>query len=389
MKKILAVTLLLIAALAYGQGSQFDFLLNQQRNASGSLAGGTATFYAAGTLTPKAIYSDIGLTNLASNPYTLSSQGKAMVYGSGLYKVVVKDSNGVTQYTFDYVSVNSIGGFTASQTPVAGEIPILNSDKSLKVKTGSTTRTWMVDAGLTGIRLGSLDYNTSYLTGGAVILGAGYDPLGTSSVNSAKQTLDASGNLVVSVSTNSAASFTHYSTWTPGRGTTKLNGFSTYSTAGANRIPIPSSTGHLKWGWQPTFKGALVYVAAENLANNTITPFPYVLESYDTDNIHDNVTNNTRLTVPAGVTKIRLCYRAYFAANATGYRHIYVTSNVTPSYGLPIAVMNTNSASLPTVLQGCSMVMPVSAADYFELNAVQTSGGALLSNATFSMEIIE
>jgi hypothetical protein len=90
----------------------FDFLFNQMRNGSvGSLAAGSVTFYAAGTTTPKAVWLDrvmtLPTTGGITTPYTLTADGTASLFGYGLYKVIVKDSTGVTVYTYDNVEMLS------------------------------------------------------------------------------------------------------------------------------------------------------------------------------------------------------------------------------------------------------------------------------------------
>jgi len=58
------------------------------------------------------------------------------------------------------------------------------------------------------------------------------------------------------------------------------------------------------------FKGALVKPAADIIGANytTITAVPLDAETYDSGGWHDNSTNNTRLTVPAGVTKVKVTF---------------------------------------------------------------------------------
>lgn len=60
------------------------------------LAGGTVTFYIPGTTTPKDTYQDIDLTILNTNPVQLDAAGTAVIWGSGAYRQIVMDSNGVT-----------------------------------------------------------------------------------------------------------------------------------------------------------------------------------------------------------------------------------------------------------------------------------------------------
>lgn len=53
-------------------------------------------------------------------------------------------------------------------------------------------------------------------------------------------------------------------------------------------------------GGSATFSGALVKKALDQAAADytTITPIAFDEEVYDTDGYHDNVTNNSRLTIP-------------------------------------------------------------------------------------------
>ena len=58
------------------------------------LASGTVEFYIPGTTTPKDTWQNSAQTILNSNPVTLDSSGRAIIYGSGSYRQVVKDSLG-------------------------------------------------------------------------------------------------------------------------------------------------------------------------------------------------------------------------------------------------------------------------------------------------------
>lgn len=70
------------------------------------LNGGKVYFYIAGTSTLKDTYSDYALTTANTNPVILDSRGEAQIYGSGQYKVVVKDSSDNTIETMDNVTAS-------------------------------------------------------------------------------------------------------------------------------------------------------------------------------------------------------------------------------------------------------------------------------------------
>jgi len=80
----------------------------QAFDSSGSpLNGGKLYTYITGTTTNKATYSDAALTTPNANPVILDSRGEAEVYGSGVYKFLLKDSSDTTIWTIDpaYASV--------------------------------------------------------------------------------------------------------------------------------------------------------------------------------------------------------------------------------------------------------------------------------------------
>lgn len=70
-------------------------------NSGNPLSGGKIYFYSAGTSTPKNTYTDSTGGTPNANPVVLDSYGRAPIWGSGSYKVVVKDSSDVTISTDD------------------------------------------------------------------------------------------------------------------------------------------------------------------------------------------------------------------------------------------------------------------------------------------------
>ena len=146
------------------------------------------------------------------------------------------------------------------------------------------------------------------------------------------------------------------------------------------------------------FRGALAFLAASaSIPDSATTALVLADEIYDTDSIHDNAINPSRLTVPSGVTRVRLIGRASWNGNSTGFRRLSIHKGGLGNYGgVPINSELPISASVVHDMQVISPVLNVTSGDYFELYAYQTSGGALsvIGNATgistwFGMEIVE
>lgn len=143
-----------------------------------------------------------------------------------------------------------------------------------------------------------------------------------------------------------------------------------------------------------TFKGALLSKSAnQTLTTAVTTAVTFDGELYDTDGFHDNSTNNERLTIPAGVSIVKLAGNIRYASNTTGSRLLAIRKNGSIFIqGLPYARMH------PTVAESFEMNVStapvyVSAGDYFELVVSQNSGGDLDVNVSvtdwFSIEVIE
>lgn len=157
-----------------------------------------------------------------------------------------------------------------------------------------------------------------------------------------------------------------------------------------------TGTGTVNINGVPTqHRGALVWDTnpAQTLTTAVAAAINFDSEEYDTDSIHDNATNNTRLTVPTGVTKVRLTAQASFASNATGSREAKFQKNGLNFTGMCALEWDANATNVHHMTL-VSPVLVVVATDYFELELTQNSGGNLdtingANGVNFSMEIIE
>lgn len=81
------------------------------------LAGGLLYTYAAGTVTPLATYTDVGLTTPHANPIVLDAAGRpsAGIYQSAAsYKIVLKTAGGVTLWTQDNVAAIALSAISST-----------------------------------------------------------------------------------------------------------------------------------------------------------------------------------------------------------------------------------------------------------------------------------
>jgi len=145
-----------------------------------------------------------------------------------------------------------------------------------------------------------------------------------------------------------------------------------------------------------SYRGALVYMAGnQSVADSTLYDLQWDAEIYDTDTIHDNVTNNNRLVVPTGVSRVKITFGVWFYNNSTGFRQYTLRKNgFSSSIGLPVHLENNPQAANGNRWYITTTALTVVPGDYFSLNVYQTSGAPLnifggSAGGWMSMEIIE
>ena len=166
---------------------------------------------------------------------------------------------------------------------------------------------------------------------------------------------------------------------------------------GANNTVLTADSAEatgLKWATPAsgsTFSGcSLTANTGTSVSNNTTTLINWNTEEFDTNGYHDNSTNNTRITIPAGKAgKYLISGFILFSNNTSGYRRLVVKKNGSDIRELGANTPSTNSFAAIT----CSLIVDCAVNDYIEWAAYQTSGSTLTvelggANSVFQASLI-
>ena len=125
-------------------------------------------------------------------------------------------------------------------------------------------------------------------------------------------------------------------------------------------------------------KASVTNDSAQSVATGAGTILTFDNEKFDTDAIHDTISNTSRLTCKTAGVYVVSGFGS-FTSNSTGYRHIYIrrngggaiTSDIRPAF-------NTSDTSVTTLFE-------LNAGDFLELVVGQGSGVTLQCSALFMM----
>jgi len=124
--------------------------------------------------------------------------------------------------------------------------------------------------------------------------------------------------------------------------------------------------------WQSS--GARVHnTSTITLTTATLTVLTFNSERYDTDSYHSTSSNTGRLTAPADGSYFILA-NVRFAANSIGERRLVLLLNGTTNIAYKLFMPVTTGS---VTLEQISTIYQLSAGDYVEVQAYQTSGGNL------------
>ena len=122
----------------------------------------------------------------------------------------------------------------------------------------------------------------------------------------------------------------------------------------------------------PPIRARVYKDANQSIPNTTTTGLSFNAETFDTDSMHDNTTNNDRLTInTAGVYLLKA--QVAFAASGTGYRQAFFLKNGASKFAY---TRPAPSPSDRTTVQIAAVVELV-AGDYVSVSVNHASGGAL------------
>lgn len=145
------------------------------------------------------------------------------------------------------------------------------------------------------------------------------------------------------------------------------------------------------------FRGAMVTKASDQTTANytTATAISFDTETYDTDSIHEGVTSPTRLSVPSGVTYVRLSGGVQIGAGtSTDWVSLFFRKNggAGGGYAGQAKFFVEVGTATPFVSITSPIIPVVGGTDYFELMLqveADTSITLDSDNTWFAMEIIE
>jgi hypothetical protein len=123
----------------------------------------------------------------------------------------------------------------------------------------------------------------------------------------------------------------------------------------------------------------LFHSVNQAIATATDTALAFDSEYWDTDAFHDGATNNTRITIPAGLGGKYAIYGAVeWASSAAGIR----IASIIHQGATIVGRVRDVAGAADTHTQTVAAFMSLGAGEYLELRAYQSSGGALNAQAS-------
>lgn len=136
-------------------------------------------------------------------------------------------------------------------------------------------------------------------------------------------------------------------------------------------------------GGGSAFSGARAKKTTTQVIGSTATAVTWDAEDFDTDNYHDNSTNNSRITIPAGVSYVELTAAVASTAGSENDYSLWIVKNGSTTYPGIVAegVRSLNGARKGLVIS--SGPIAVTAGDYFEVYMQNFSNETIIVAGSF------
>ena len=151
-------------------------------------------------------------------------------------------------------------------------------------------------------------------------------------------------------------------------------------------IADSTETTGLKWATSPLVPTCRVYASSsQSISNATDTKIAFANESFDTSGFHSTTVNNTRITIPSGLSGYyRVTANIGWLNNGTGRRIFAIAlngGNVSQAELTPTSSVEPAGSITDTYL--------LNVGDYLELNVYQTSGGNLNTSGSSARDFFQ
>lgn len=113
-----------------------------------------------------------------------------------------------------------------------------------------------------------------------------------------------------------------------------------------------------------------------SIANNTTTVLPFNSENFDTDNIHDTATNNTRLTCKTS-GKYQITANVAWALGTGGRRGVNIKLNGIAFNYIASQESSPQPDNVGYAVQNVTTLYNLNVGDYVEVEVYQSSGASL------------
>jgi len=138
-----------------------------------------------------------------------------------------------------------------------------------------------------------------------------------------------------------------------------------------------------------TYNGCLVRSATISVPTSTYTYIACSIEDHDLGSFHDNATNNSRITIPAGVAYVRLSCNVDWGTSTGAWSELSILKNrASFTAGLPDLRERSTQNAQPAY-SAVSAVVSVVEGDYFEVRVYHAKGSNCDAEVWFSLEVVE